>query len=368
MNCIYCDTQLPDRGFFCLSCFKQTKCKHCSELLLKDVKICVFCGESIGQKNTATNINTIEFSETETERKFKASFTDTVGQSISDTFGMILTDRLSSKKHNPIALPFHNSTLQNNEIIEESAENASDSSTDISHNIQQNNIPTLEDIKLRDLAKSETEWILVYAYFASQMGKKVFTKENVSQLYKDTKRDTLNNRKNLSQNFKNISKALYIKSTNEKDFILLPKGMEKVAEVLKGHSKGVNKKKSKASGDATKTKVQNSFKVLTDLNLRPRGKPSLKDFASKYSIKSGEELSLLIVYYLKEELKETVTVNHIYTCYKELGNKIPQYFKQTLTNQKNRKNWIDVDDWNDIKYTTPGMNYMEHDITKAQNG
>ena len=105
--------------------------------------------------------------------------------------------------------------------------------------------------------------------------------------------------------------------------------------------------------------------MITDLNLRPKGKPSLKDFAAKYVIKSGEELSLLIVYYLKEELKETVTVNHIYSCYKELGNKIPQYFKQTLTNQKNRKNWIDVDDWNDIKYTTPGMNYMEHDITKA---
>lgn len=364
MNCIYCNTQLPDRGFFCLSCFKQTKCKHCSELLLKDAKICVFCGETIGQKTTATNVNTIEFSETETERKFKASFTDTVGQSISESFGMILTNKIGSRKHIPTSLPFQNSN-QNNEIIEEDVDNLDDSSSNITPNLKQNDIPTLEEIKIRDLPKSESEWILVYAYFASNMGTTVFTRDNISQQYKDTKRYTAQIRKNLSQYMKGCSKALYIKPTNEKDFILLPKGKEKVMEVFNGNSKPNNKKKTVSVGDTSKTKVSSNLKVITDLNLRPKGKTSLKDFAAKYVTKSGEELSLLIVYYLKEELKERVTVNHIYSCYKELGNKIPQYFKQTLTNQKNRKNWIDVDDWNDIKYTTPGMNYMEHDITKA---
>lgn len=364
MNCIYCDAQQPDKGFFCPSCFKQTKCKHCSELLLKDAKICIFCGEALGQKTTATNVNTIEFSETETERKFKASFTDTVGQSISDSFGMILTNKMGSRKHIPTSLPFQNSN-QSNEIIDEDVENIDDSSTNISPNLQQNDIPTLEEIKLRDLPKSESEWILVYAYFASKNGTTVFTRENISQQYKDTKRYTQQIRKNLSQYIKVISKALYIKPTNETDFILLPKGKEKVMEVLSGNSKVINKKKSVSIVDASKTRASNKFKVITDLNLRPKGKASLKEFAAKYVIKSGEELSLLIVYYLKEELKETVTANHIYSCYKELGNKIPQYFKQTLSNQKNRKNWIDVDDWNDIKYTTPGMNYMEHDITKA---
>ncbi|MBW8323931.1 MAG: hypothetical protein K0M50_04120 [Prolixibacteraceae bacterium] len=364
MNCIYCDAQQPDRGFFCPSCFKQTKCKHCSELLLKDAKICVFCGEAVGQKTAVTNLNTIEFSETETERKFKASFTDTVGQSISDSFGMILTNKMGSRKHIPASLPFQNSNQQNNEITEEDVENVDESPIDIYPKLQQNEIPTLEDIKLRDLAKSETEWILVYAYFASQMGTKVFTKENINQLYKETKRNTLNNSKNLFRNFKTILKALYIKSTNGNDFILLPKGIEKVVEILKGNSKGVNRKKSAGGGEATKTRVSNSLKVLTDLNLRPKDKISLKDFAAKYPFKSGDELSLLIVYYLKEELKETVTLNHIYSCMKDLGTKIPQHFKQTLTNQKNNKNWIDVDDWNDIKYTIPGMNHIEQDIMK----
>lgn len=126
--------------------------------------------------------------------------------------------------------------------------------------------------------------------------------------------------------------------------------------------------KTVSTGTKAKTKPTGDVKFLTDLNLRPKGKDSLKDFAAKYDIKSGEELTLMIVYYLKEILKEQkVTINHIFTAYRELGEKIPQHFRQTLTNQKNRKNWIDVTDWEDIKYTIPGMNHMEHDIAK-KNG
>lgn len=132
----------------------------------------------------------------------------------------------------------------------------------------------------------------------------------------------------------------------------------------------VSTSKSKKS-KSTKVKTSSSPKAssdmifLNDLNLRPKGKESLKDFAAKYQNKTTEELTLLIVYYLKEELKETVTLAHVFTCLKELGKKIPTHLKQVLTNNKNNKHWIDLNDWNDIKYTVAGMNYMEHDFTKA---
>lgn len=365
MNCIYCETQQPEKGFFCPSCFKQIRCKHCGEQLMKDVKICVICGEEIGQKSSSANVNTIEFSETETERKFKASFTDTVGQSITESFGMILTNKIGSRKHLPNSLPFSNIDTEQTVISNDATELTTDLQTVTSSAISQDDLPTLDEVKLRDLAKSETEWILVYAYFASQKGTKIFTRENITQLYKDTKRFTPNISKNLSQNIKNISKTLYIKPTNQEDFILLPKGIEKVMDILKGNSKDNKKKKNISVGDNSKAKISTNLKVLTDLNLRPKDKISLKDFAENYSIKSGEELSLLVIYYLKEKLNETVTLNHIYSCYKELGKKIPQYFKQTLTNQKNNRNWIDVDDWNNIKFTIPGMNQMEHELKKA---
>lgn len=97
-------------------------------------------------------------------------------------------------------------------------------------------IPTLQEIKLRDLAKSETDWLMIYVYYASEGGTKEFTRENIIQLYKDTDRKTDKRIGGLSQLFKNISKALYVKSTNDINFILLDKGKAKVMEIFKGHS------------------------------------------------------------------------------------------------------------------------------------
>lgn len=138
-----------------------------------------------------------------------------------------------------------------------------------------------------------------------------------------------------------------------------------VDQIIKKQTANKKKSSSTKSHSSPKPKSSGDPKMLTTLNLRPKGKMALKDYAAKYSIKTTEELSLLIVYYLIEELKEKVSIDHIYTCYKELGKKIPQHLRQTLINQKNNKNYIDINDWDDIKFTIPGMNHMEHDIAKA---
>lgn len=145
MNCIYCDTKQPDKGYFCPNCFKQTKCKHCGETLIKDAKICVFCGELLGKTDISTNMNIIEFSETETKRSFKASFTDTVGQSISDSFGIILTNKISSKKNITPALSF-----ANNNPVEEKTE---DADSDIIVESPKVIVPELE--QLRNIFKED---------------------------------------------------------------------------------------------------------------------------------------------------------------------------------------------------------------------
>lgn len=129
MECSNCSTPLPDKGYFCPNCSKQFKCKDCGELLLKDAKACIYCGEEVGVKSSATNMNTIEFSETKNTRNFKANFTDTVGQSISDSFGIILSNKLVPRKPNtlPISGGFLKSPDANNteeaEVVEEMNDN-----------------------------------------------------------------------------------------------------------------------------------------------------------------------------------------------------------------------------------------------------
>src|SRR5690242_1420859 len=79
------------------------------------------------------------------------------------------------------------------------------------------------------------------------------------------------------------------------------------------------KSATKPHAGGAKSKPAGDLKFLTDLNLRPKGKDSLKDFSKKYEIKVAEELTLMVVYYLKEVLKEgKVTLNHLFTAYKEL--------------------------------------------------
>ncbi len=105
IDCVYCVKPLPEVGFYCPSCSKQARCKHCKELLFKDAKICIHCGEGIGESANQGHLNTIHFSESENGREFKATFTDTVGQSISEAFGVILSNKIGGKNHPPAALP-----------------------------------------------------------------------------------------------------------------------------------------------------------------------------------------------------------------------------------------------------------------------
>lgn len=123
--------------------------------------------------------------------------------------------------------------------------------------------------------------------------------------------------------------------------------------------------KSKTSKPKTSVKPKATGNLLTSLNLRASGKKSLKDFIAEYKKPSSEEKILLYVYYLTNELKESnIGLDHIYTCIKEIGDKVPAYLKQTVTNVKNRKGWLDTSNYDDLKYTVQGMNHVEHDLEK----
>lgn len=122
MDCLYCSTQLPDKGYYCPNCAKQFKCKSCNELLVKDANACIYCGKEVRNENVAPNMNIIEYGETKNTRNFKATFTDTVGQGISDSFGLILSDKISSRKSNittPKGLPnnIDNRKIEEAEVI-----------------------------------------------------------------------------------------------------------------------------------------------------------------------------------------------------------------------------------------------------------
>lgn len=115
--------------------------------------------------------------------------------------------------------------------------------------------------------------------------------------------------------------------------------------------------KPKSSGRSIK-----SYSLITSLNLVSNGKESLKDFYAKYHTKSNFNKNIVILYYLTKIAEEgNIGINHIYTCYKHLSQKVPNIY-QSLLDTKNRKGWIDTSNTDDLKVTIAGENYIEHEI------
>lgn len=108
--------------------------------------------------------------------------------------------------------------------------------------------------------------------------------------------------------------------------------------------------------------------IVKSLNVRPDGKDSLKDFVSRKKPETQMEQIAVYVYYLKNVLEEAnVGFSHIYTCFDEMGERMPGDVPQSCRNAANPKKtgWIDVTNVDDITITTRGKNLVEKDLPKA---
>ncbi len=131
-KCVYCETLLSDRGFFCKNCLKQVKCKNCDELIEKDAIGCVMCGESLNKQKNVTNgspkkissetINTFELTETTKSRKVVAKLTDESVSNLSETLSRLAGNRIAPPKntvsHTIESVPQLPFGEENNKIIE----------------------------------------------------------------------------------------------------------------------------------------------------------------------------------------------------------------------------------------------------------
>jgi len=151
---------------------------------------------------------------------------------------------------------------------------------------------------------------------------------------------------------KHDSSQLHHKSlnipANSEDIVKLSEKVSTKTEV------GAGKAKKKGSAKSTPT-------FMVDLDFLPSGEESLDDFYKKFKVVSNQERNLIFIYYLQEVMKEpAITISHVFSCYKHLRLKIPS-FPQTLTDTKHLKGWIETANFNELRVTRNGSNYLEHD-------
>ena len=83
--------------------------------------------------------------------------------------------------------------------------------------------------------------------------------------------------------------------------------------------------------------------------------------------KSNFERNLIFTYYLKQVIGvDKVNLDHIFTCYRNVGQKIPKALEQSMRDTAKDRGWVDIDDLESIDVPVGGINHIEHDMAKAE--
>ena len=141
-------------------------------------------------------------------------------------------------------------------------------------------------------------------------------------------------------------------------------GFSPVEESPQEDREAVVKPKTRAAKDSkakTGSKRKESFPIVKDLDLSAKGgKEALKSFYAKKSPTTAIQRNAVFVYYLQKIAEaKGIGVNHIYTCYKDVGEKVPGALRQSLLDTSFKYGWIDTKSMENITVTTHGENLVE---------
>ena len=107
--------------------------------------------------------------------------------------------------------------------------------------------------------------------------------------------------------------------------------------------------------------LKESYSIVKNIDFN---KPqSLKEFYASKKAQSALEKNTVFIYFLDKIAGiKNINLNHLYTCYKEVGEKMPQALKQSLADTSSKKGWIDTKSMSDIKITIKGESLVEHEL------
>lgn len=123
----------------------------------------------------------------------------------------------------------------------------------------------------------------------------------------------------------------------------------------------------KARGTGKKVDRNAGLNLVPDLNFRPDGKQALKEFVDEKNPKSDLESAVATVYYMQRVMGlSKIGPAHVMTALKEAKKAIPADLKQTIRNVKTSRMWLNFDDLDDLRMTTQGDNFVEHEMGKSE--
>lgn len=136
-----------------------------------------------------------------------------------------------------------------------------------------------------------------------------------------------------------------------------PKRLKSPQKLTTGNKPGPEGKRSVQRKQKSET-----GSIVTDLNLRPKNGHSLQRMIETKAPKTNEQHFAVMIYYLQRQLSvKNITVDHIYTCFKDIGKKVPSRLATVLSNTAHKKGWF-LSPAEGLSLTTHGENFVEHDL------
>lgn len=226
----------------------------------------------------------------------------------------------------------------------------------------QPDIPTLSNVVLAGGPRTEYEWVLVYAFYSSEQGRKFFSRDDLRQCYKDTNRYTEARSKNFSSNVKTLISEKLISAVNQNDFRIERKGLELATRIIRGeieekNGNTIKKKSSKSKSSSTETYS------LVELNLSQDERNMLTEFYTTHSPANNQDKTVVIAKWLKD-IKDIDEINKdiIFTVLRTLGESTSFNINQTLLNAKNQKSFFTSSEAGKFKINHIGEDHVERDM------
>ena len=245
--------------------------------------------------------------------------------------------------------------------------------------IELGDYPVLKEVVKKDLPKTESDWILIYAFYSSSYGENTFTEKDIRKQYEATGRNNRSRLNNISNNIKSLLKQEYIKVHNETEYLMKDEGLNYAKQILQGNStsktvkrisaksKNTSETKNKGSEEQKTKKGKASSSVgFIDLELPSAELKSLNDFfASKKPKTQNEEVAVVMKWY-KEHIKSNEISLQEINYLLSITSKAPATLAQILGNMVGASfRWVTKGTKGKYQLSSIGENYVMNKLPKA---
>lgn len=238
----------------------------------------------------------------------------------------------------PDSVVLQNSLVENSNEVSNLNDDNGDTKVEQVTKFQQETpeLPNIRDVVIKSLPKTEAEWILIYALYASNSGNSVFSNEDIKHVYQETGRWNDNRGKNFSANIKKAVVLGWFTTVNEDAYTLSDVGKQEASGILNRTADPESKKSKRKGQSFTKATYQ-----VVDIAWTQSDREAIKKYINSFAKLTYIELSLAVAWWMKNHnFAEEVDENLVYTVLKTIGHSTSFDIKGSLRNGKNSNHYF----------------------------